>query len=137
MSPLIIFLLGIVIGLVIMRLMMRRKVGECASECGREVARAEKEKDDALNICAVEFGFDVFNRRMREEKEKRKAKIIEALSAQSIITTRKVSDLLDISRASAFRYLEELEQEKKIEQVGSFGREVNYRAIKSYLTLQT
>ncbi len=51
-------LLGIVIGLVIMRFMMKRKVGECARECGREVARVEKEKDDALKLCAAEFGFD-------------------------------------------------------------------------------
>ncbi len=56
MSQLIIFLFGVALGLVIMRFMMKRKVGECASECGREVARVEKEKDDALKLCAAIYG---------------------------------------------------------------------------------
>ena len=126
----IIFLLGVVLGVIIMVAMMRRRVGECASECGREIARVNKEKDDALKLCAAEFGFDAFNRKMKEEKEKRKAAIMGMIVAQGAITTRKAADALKVSRVSAFRYLEELEQEKRIEQVGSFGREVSYRAVK-------
>jgi len=38
-----------------------------------------------------------------------------------------VADLLEISRATAFRYLEELEQEGKIEQIGVTGRGVEYK----------
>jgi len=37
-----------------------------------------------------------------------------------------VADLLDISKVTAFRYLEELQQEGVIEQVGKTGRDVEY-----------
>lgn len=96
-----------------------------------EIARLQKEKEEALKMCAAEFGFDAFNRKMKQEKEARKATIMQAIAKDGQITTRNAADLLDASRVSAFRYLEELEQEKKIEQVGAFGREVSYRAVKS------
>ena len=57
---------------------------------------------------------------------------MQTVRAEGAITTSKVADVLNVSRASAFRYLEELEQEKRIEQVGAFGREVSYRATKPY-----
>ena len=46
---------------------------------------------------------------------------------RSKIKTSEVADLFEVSRAAAFRYLEELEQEGKIEQIGAFGRNVEYR----------
>ncbi len=43
------------------------------------------------------------------------------------IKTNQVADLLEVSRATAFRYLEELEKEEKIEQIGARGRNVEYK----------
>lgn len=127
MSQLIIFLLGIIAGAGVVWFVMKRRVWER----GTEIARLQKEKEDALKMCAAEFGFDAFNRKLHEEKEKRKATIMRTIATEGAITTGKAADILNVSRVSAFRYLEELEQEKKIEQVGAFGREVSYRATKA------
>jgi Fic family protein len=45
------------------------------------------------------------------------------------ITREEVEKLLDISRATALRYLNELEKEGKIKQVGQTGRSVCYELI--------
>ncbi len=111
--------------------LMRKKIKELEIE----LQRMEKEKEEQGKIVS---GFDEFNRRMQEIKEERKQKILKDLSGRSLplrkasdgqgkIKTNEVADLLDISRATAFRYLEELEKEGKIEQVGAFGRNVQYR----------
>lgn len=89
-----------------------------------ELERTKKEKEEQLHIVS---GIDEFNRRMQEIKEERKQKIIGFLTDKKKIKTNEVADLLDISRATAFRYLEELEKEGKIEQIGAFGRNVQYK----------
>ena len=89
-----------------------------------ELERTKKEKEEQLHIVS---GIDEFNRRMQEIKEERKQKIIGFLTDKKKTKTNEVADLLDISRATAFRYLEELEKEGKIEQVGAFGRNVQYK----------
>lgn len=86
--------------------------------------RTEREKEEQVNFMS---GIEEFNRRTQEIKEERKQKIIESLTNQGKIKTNDVADLLDISRATAFRYLEELEKEGKILQVGALGRNVEYK----------
>jgi DeoR/GlpR family transcriptional regulator of sugar metabolism len=49
------------------------------------------------------------------------------LAERGKIKTNQVADFLEVSRATAFRYLEELEKEGKIEQIGAFGRNVEYK----------
>ena len=62
------------------------------------------------------------------EKEERKAKILKMFSeGREAITNNEVETLLGVSDRSATRYLEELEQEGKIEQIGRTGRSVTYR----------
>ncbi len=123
--------LGAILGAVVVWFLMRKKIKELEIE----LQRMEKEKEEQGKIVS---GFDEFNRRMQEIKEERKQKILKDLSGRSLplrkasdgqgkIKTNEVADLLDISRATAFRYLEELEKEGKIEQVGAFGRNVQYR----------
>lgn len=120
MNLLFIFLLGIVLGAGVVWFVMRKRIKELEVE----LTRTEKEKVEQVNFMS---GIDEFNRQMQEIKEGRKRKIIEKLSVQKNIKTNRVADLLDISRATAFRYLEELEKEGKIEQVGAFGRNVQYK----------
>lgn len=103
-----------------------------------ELKRTEKEMDEErtlLRSCELRTGKEEnivaglaeFNRRMQEIKENRKQGIIKELAERGKIQTNKVADLFDISRATAFRYLEELEQEGKIEQIGVTGRGVEYK----------
>jgi len=115
-----IFLLGIVLGAGVVWFLMRKKIKELEIE----LQRTEKEREEQANSVS---GIDEFNRRTQEIKEERKQKIIGSLTSRGKIKTNEVADLFDISRATAFRYLEELEKEGKILQVGAFGRNVEYK----------
>ncbi len=64
--------------------------------------------------------------RQAREKEERKRKILELLLTQGSLTNNQVENLLGVSDATATRYLEELEEEGKIKQVGEVGRGVHY-----------
>ena len=61
-----------------------------------------------------------------EEKRKHLGKILEVLEAQSQITNNEVEKICGVSNATAERYLDELEKEGKIKQVGKTGRDVFY-----------
>jgi len=61
------------------------------------------------------------------EKESGKQKIINHLKATGKITNNQVEELLGCGNTTAYRYLEELEQAGKIEQIGKTGRSVEYR----------
>ena len=100
---------------------MRKK----AKELEIELKRIEKEKAEQAGFVS---GIDEFNRRMQEVKEERKHKIIATFEQKGKTKTNEVADMFDISRATAFRYLEELEKEGKILQVGAYGRNVEYKA---------
>ena len=68
-------------------------------------------------------------------KNKNKAKILElfaakprsASSVQAQLTNADIREALGISAASVVRYMDELEKEGKVEQVGDTGRGVAYR----------
>lgn len=62
-----------------------------------------------------------------EQKEKAKAMILKILAKKKKITNDDVENLLGISNTSAWRYLDELEKEGKIKQVGRTGRSVYYQ----------
>ncbi|MBU1102732.1 DeoR family transcriptional regulator [Patescibacteria group bacterium] len=114
------FLIGAILGAGVVWFLERKRTKELEVE----LERTKKEKEEQLHIVS---GIDEFNRRMQEIKEERKQKIIGFLTDKKKIKTNEVADLLDISRATAFRYLEELEKEGKIEQIGAFGRNVQYK----------
>lgn len=67
-----------------------------------------------------------FNVRKREEIEKNKEKILEEIKRVGEIANDGVEKILNVSDATATRYLEELEKEGKITQEGQ-GRGVMYR----------
>ena len=64
------------------------------------------------------------------EKEKGKEQIANFLEKNGRITNDEVEDLLGVSNTTAYRYLEELEREEKIAQVGKTGRGVYYEKTK-------
>ncbi|OIO48654.1 MAG: hypothetical protein AUJ32_00085 [Parcubacteria group bacterium CG1_02_40_82] len=121
MSTFFYILLGIILGAGAVWFLMRKK----AKELEIELKRIEKEKAEQAGFVS---GIDEFNRRMQEVKEERKHKIIATLEQKGKTKTNEVADMFDISRATAFRYLEELEKEGKILQVGAYGRNVEYKA---------
>jgi predicted HTH transcriptional regulator len=89
-----------------------------------EARRMEKEIQIEREIW---YGFSEFNEKLLEIKEQRKGKIMNVMEKGAKMSTHKAADLLDISRTSAFRYLEELQKEGSIEQVGASGRGVDYK----------
>ena len=125
MNLFFIFILGMAVGAAAAWFFTRRKI----KEVERELKRTEKEKEEVLRQIqdSAISGIADFNRRLREIKEERKRKILGELEKQSRVKTNEVADLLEVSRATAFRYLEELEQEGKIEQIGVTGRGVEYK----------
>lgn len=68
-----------------------------------------------------------FSRKQQEEKESRKSRILKLLQKQETITNNDVEKMLSVSDATATNYLQELEDENKIEQIGERGRFVSYR----------
>ncbi|MDZ7726116.1 MAG: FaeA/PapI family transcriptional regulator [Candidatus Campbellbacteria bacterium] len=90
-----------------------------------DLDRSKREMDEQINEGS---SFEGFNEKIALVKENRKEKIVEHLrKSRETVQTNNVADLLDVSRASAYRYLEELENEGKIEQVGKAGRSVLYK----------
>lgn len=120
MGDVFIFVGGMAVGFLASWVWFLRRTSQIQKEAMRAQKEVEKERE-------VWYGFSEFNEKMKAVKEERKRKIIDELKSAGNIQTDKVADLLDISRITAFRYLEELEKEGAIEQVGSFGKDVVYK----------
>jgi len=60
-------------------------------------------------------------------KEENKDRIIAYLKQNTEATNNDIENLLKVSDSTATRYLDELEEEGKIEQIGEKGRFVKYR----------
>ena len=120
MNLFLIFLLGVVVGAGVVWVMAKRRIKELEIE----LERTEREKEEQAKIVS---GFEDFNRKQEELKEARKQRTLGELAEQGKIKTNQVADFLEVSRAIAFRYLEELEKEGKVEQIGAYGRNVEYK----------
>lgn len=64
-----------------------------------------------------------------KKKEENKEKILEFLKDNEKIINNDIEKLLGVSDATATRYLNELEKEQKIKQIGTVGHAVYYRLI--------
>ena len=64
-----------------------------------------------------------------KDKEENKQRILKLLETQASLTNNQIEELLGISDATATRYLEELEQEGHVRQIGITGRQVHYKKI--------
>ena len=71
---------------------------------------------------------ELIDRQTREKQEK-KQKLIGMLQVQSKVSNSDVQKLLDVSDATATRYLDELEEEGLVRQVGEAGHQVYYEKI--------
>jgi len=67
--------------------------------------------------------------RQAEGKRENLAVVMELLEKQGKVTNDDVEKMLGVSNATAERYLDELEAEGKIKQVGKTGRSVYYERI--------
>ncbi|MEK9159082.1 MAG: helix-turn-helix domain-containing protein [Patescibacteria group bacterium] len=67
--------------------------------------------------------------RQAEEKKRNKEALLGILETQTPLTNNHVEQLLGVSDATATRYLEELEKEGKVRQVGTTGQAVYYEKI--------
>lgn len=61
------------------------------------------------------------------EKQNRKERIMTFLKEKGTITNNDVEKLLGIADATATKYLQELEREDRVEQIGTRGRFVHYK----------
>jgi predicted HTH transcriptional regulator len=69
----------------------------------------------------------VYRDKQQKQKGENKEKILQELQSKNKITNNDIEKLLNVSDATATRYLEELEKENKIEQIGKTGRSVYYQ----------
>ena len=69
-----------------------------------------------------------------EEKRHHKDAILNLLNTQGRLTNNQIERMLGISDATATRYLDELEKEGKVRQVGKTGQSVYYEKISSLHT---
>lgn len=72
-------------------------------------------------------GIAAYTEQRSTEKQKRKERIVAVLKEKDTITNNDVEKLLNISDATATNYLQELEREGLIEQIGTQGRFVHYK----------
>jgi Fic family protein len=61
------------------------------------------------------------------EKQNRKERLMTVVKERGTITNNDVEELLNIADSTATNYLQELEREGKIEQIGTQGRFVHYK----------
>jgi len=99
---------------------MSQKIKDDRREMQQPKQKEQEQEEDAS-------GLESFNAKRQKKIEGRKDKIVEAIKKKGSIQTGKVSDMLDVSRNTAYRYLEELEKENRIKQTQESGRAVRYR----------
>lgn len=76
-------------------------------------------------------GIAAYTEQRSNEKRKRKERIMALMKEKEAITNNDVEKLLSVSDATATNYLQELEQEGLIEQIGTHGRYVRYQRAKA------
>ena len=120
MNQVLVFIFGAVFGGVAAGFWYFKKLKDTETELMGMQKELEKERK-------ILGGFEEYNKKINQIKEEIKQKILDIIKEKGNIQTKEVAELFEVSRATAFRYLEELEKEGKIEQMGVFGREVKYR----------
>ncbi len=108
MSQVLIFILGVGVGGVAVWLAARRGL---------------KNAGQAAGSAPTLIG------RQAEEKKRNKEALLGILETQTPLTNNHVEQLLGVSDATATHYLEELEKEGKVRQVGTTGQAVYYEKI--------
>jgi len=81
---------------------------------------SRRAREEVAGICEVALG-------QTAKKNANKDKITALLRERGKLSNSEIREALGVSRRSATRYLDELEAEGKVEQVGNIGRSVVYR----------
>jgi DNA-binding MarR family transcriptional regulator len=89
------------------------------------LTKSEKEHSEILE----NLGMSGFTEKQQKEKEEYLQKILEILDLRDKIVNKDVEDILNVSDATATRYLDELEKEGKIMQVFTDGKYVYYKKL--------
>jgi len=110
-------LLVVALGFWVIKLVREKK------EFEKEVVLVEKEKEDYV---ALGSGLVEYNQKLHAKRELAKTKILEMFETKTKISNREVAKILGISITTTRRYLDDLESEKKIKQVGKTGKKVIY-----------
>lgn len=84
------------------------------------VLLSRKGREATVGICATAIGLDA-------KKRGNKEKILALLAEKSELSNSGIREALGISERSVVRYMDELEREGKVKQVGNTGRGVTYR----------
>jgi predicted HTH transcriptional regulator len=92
----------------------------------KELAMMKREAEEEKKIFS---SLNQYNEKQTEIKNQNKARVMELFAKQEKVTNSNVAKYLGISSATAFRYLEELEQEGKIRQNKRLGKFVYYNKI--------
>lgn len=119
-------LIGFIFGAAVAGVIAYISVDELRKDLKRtqkEFSRLRSEIQDA-ETCGK--GIELFTERLNSKKEASKSQIITALKMKKKISNVQIVELLDVSSATAVRYMDELEKEGKIKQVGTTGRGVFY-----------
>lgn len=68
-----------------------------------------------------------FSMKEASKKDKRKEQILALLNEKSGLSNLEIRKALGVSSRTAVRYLDEMEKEGKVEQIGKIGQAVTYR----------
>jgi len=105
---------------VILGMFIKQRNKETPQESKRPTGQAQKQKNEEIGgICGVS------SERSRI-KEQNKLKILELTKQKDKVTNNDVEKFLNVSDATATNYLDELEKEGKVKQVGETGQSVYY-----------
>ena len=104
MNQILIFILGVIVGGIAMHILSKKGGKAELSIIDKQAADKKKLKEDLLDF-------------------------LDFIESQGQITNDQIQQMLDMSDATVTRYLDELEKEGKIRQVGQTGRSVYYEKI--------
>ena len=116
----ILVLIIVVMGIWIWYLQKRNKENE------KEISALEKEVKETADLGG---GLEEYNKKMQDKKEHAKEKIMELFKDKEKISHKEVVKALNISKNTVIRYLDALEAENKIKQVGKTGQSVFYTKV--------
>lgn len=96
-------------------------------ELKRALEEAKEEKDNIREyVIKSGAGLDVYNHDLKQRKQDRMHLILRHVKKNGQITSREVEQLVNVSSATATRYLQELKVEGKLVERGK-GRSVHYQ----------
>jgi len=102
------------------------KLYQDKKESDREAKALAKEKDEYAELGQ---GLAEYNQKLQEKKEHAQQKIFDLIKSKGKINNKEAAKSLGLSSATIRRYLDDLEAENKVKQVGKVGQQVFYKAI--------